>query len=256
MGDEIDISPESYFSKSSKKMDNVIDFLSKIKPFDKDEIYKIRNKHPFQDLIRCLKEQLGNDHHNDLKDFLKGGWTGKEGQELEKFYDLEKYFEKLDNFYRYGFCFDDDDLLFEKYLFVYVRNGYRWHIIDKFKFEYYEDEADYLKYINLDDFYKSDKELSLLERWKRKIVFRRKSFKDKITLLLPFVYHNFDMFHNLSKIENIHPAILFSCLDSKGYEHYLYEQVFHNYFEDDIPYEDELYKKYQLYIDPGVNVAP
>ena len=153
----VDISLVSNFSKSSKRMNNVIDFLSKIKPFDKGKIYKIKNKHPFQDLIGCLREQLGNDYHDNLKDFVKRGWVGEEGQELEEFYDLKKYFKKLDNFYRYNFCFDDDNLFFEKYLFVYEREGYSCHIINKFKFECYKDKTDYLKYINIDDFYKSDK---------------------------------------------------------------------------------------------------
>ena len=78
-------------------------------------------------------------------------------------------------------------LFLEKYLFVYVGNDCRCYIINKFKFKYYEDETDNLKYINLDNFYKSNEELSLLEQWKRKVVFRQKFLKIKLL----FYYHLF-----------------------------------------------------------------
>ena len=111
-------------------------------------------------------------------------------------------------------------LFLEKYLFVYVENDCRCYIINKFKFKYYEDETDNLKYINLDNFYKSNEELSILEQWK-KVVFRQKSFKDKITLLLPFIYHNFDMLYNLFQMENIDCTIIYACLTSCVYEEYI-----------------------------------
>ena len=160
-------------------MDNVIDFLSKIKPYDISEIYKIGNRHPFQVLLPCLREQIS---HGNLEKFKINGWVGEGGHELEEFYNLKKYFKKLDNFYRYGFSFDDD-IFFFKYLFVYVGNDCRCYIINKFK---YEDET-HFKYINLDNFYKSNEELSLLEQWKRKVVFRQKFLKIKLL----FYYHLF-----------------------------------------------------------------
>ena len=68
-------------------MDNVIDFLSKIKPYDIGEIYKIGNRHPFQDLLPCLREQIS--HYGNLEKFKINGCVGKEGCELEEFYNLK-----------------------------------------------------------------------------------------------------------------------------------------------------------------------
>ena len=64
------------------------------------------------------------------------------------------------------------------------------------------------------------------------------------------------MFYNLSKMESIDCTIIYACLTSYGYEEYINKKVFHNYFEEEKTYEDDLYKKYQIYIDPGVNVVP
>ena len=96
MGDEIDILLESNFFKRNKKikpydcnkkMDNVIDFLSKIKPYDISEIYKIENRHPFQDLLPCLREQISEE--GNLEKFKINGWVGEGGRELEEFFILK-----------------------------------------------------------------------------------------------------------------------------------------------------------------------
>ena len=116
-----------------------------------------------------------------------------------------KYFEMLDNFNRYGIGFNPDDML---------RRGNELHIKSFYDVVFNNNEDDKDKYyvidrnwwslevllfndvkvIKLDDIDTGEKELTEIEKWKRRVVNRQKSVKNKLTLINPDIYNNFLLF--------------------------------------------------------------
>ena len=171
-----------------------------LKPFDLTKINNIENIHPFQYIMSSLYKYCDDDFDDEGKLIdnyeegeLVGGW---------------EYFDFLDNYYRYGFGFDpfyklqDENKLYIK---CFRDNKDKYYIINK-NLGIFIKHHDYLKnllfndvkVLKLEDIDEGKKELTEIEKWKRKVVCRQKSFKNKLTLLNPEVYNNFLLFYKLS----------------------------------------------------------
>ena len=128
----------------------------------------------------------------------------------------------LVNFYRYGIGFNNRDML---------RKGNTLHIknFDDDKFKYYIIDRDWyslkeliynnVKVIKLEDIDTGEKELTEIEKWKRKVVNEQKSVSDKLTLLNPQVYHDFFEFNLVSKKDKpLNHVIIKYYQTHQGYE--------------------------------------
>ena len=197
-----------------------------LKPFDLTKINNIENFHPFQDFMLSIYKYGGClepcfDDEGKLLDY-----NDEEGETINGW----EYFDFLDNYYRYGFGFDPFYKLQDGNK-LYIKSFYdKGRDCDKaYKDKYYildnswakpflnkcwdcdkdgNDLSPYglkhllfndVKVIKLEDIDEGKKELTKIEKWKRKVVCRQKSFKNKLTLINPEVYDNFLLFYELSK---------------------------------------------------------
>ena len=233
-----------------------------LKPFDLTKINNIVEIHPFQ-YIMCALYKYCNDFDDEGK--LIG--YNDEGELVSGW----EYFDFLDNYYRYGIGFDPDDKLQDENK-LYIKSFYnKGRGCDKAdKDNYYilnnlgikmclnKDVNDIyglkhllfndVKVIKLEDTDEGKKELTEIEKWKRKVVCRQKSFKNKLTLLNPEVYDNFLLFYNLSKKDKMKHDKIDYYLSFKGINVLLnkkYENKYKNNYKDIKIYEDRLFDKYK-----------
>ena len=170
----------------------------KLKPFDLKKINDIKQIHPFHYIMRIIFKYYPYYDEDDT-------YLYDDPDEEDLLNSLE-YFEMLDNFNRYGIGFNPDDML---------RRGNELHVqnFDDNKDEYYVIDRDWwrleelifnnVKVIKLHDIDTGEKELSEIEKWKRRVVNRQKSVKNKLTLINPDIYNNFLLFYKLSKSDKI-----------------------------------------------------
>ena len=220
-----------------------------LKPFDLTKINNIVTIHPFQFIMSSLYKYCDDfDDEGKLIDFndegeLVGGW---------------EYFDFLDNYYRYGFGSDlfyklqDENKLYIK---CCRDNKDKYYIVDK-NFCLLNKNHDYLKILlfndvkvlKLEDIDEGKKELTEIEKWKRKVVCRQKSFKNKLTLLNPEVYNNFLLFYKLSKKDKMNHGMIDYYLSFDGIEVLLdkkYENKYKNNYKDIKICEDHLFEKHK-----------
>ena len=180
-----------------------------------------------------------------------------------------EYFDFLDNYYRYGIGFDPDYKLQDEnklYIKCFYNKGRgcdkadkdKYYIIDKFLGCYKADKNNYcdlkyllfndVKFIKLEDIDEGKKELTEIEKWKRKVVCRQKSFKNRLTLLNPEVYNNFLLFYKLSKKDKMNHGMIDYYLSFDGIEVLLakkYENKYENNYKDIKICEDRLFEKHK-----------
>ena len=147
-----------------------------------------------------------------------------------------------------------------------LRQGNELHIqnFDDNKDEYYVSDIDLwsledlifnnVKVIKLDDIDTGKKELTEIEKWKRRVVNRQKSVKNKLTLINPDIYNNFLLFYKLSisdkTIQKFHHIINY-YLSRDGFGILRYKEFKNNYinrYKDIKIYEDKLFKKFSKYL--------
>ena len=256
-----------------------------LKPFDLTKINNIVNIHPFQYIMWTLngfypffddEGKFMNEYGETMDD--EGKIRNEYGEIIDENPDEGelvfgcKYFEILDNYYRYGIGFDpifnlqDENKLYIK---SYYDEGWlcekdlkdKYYILDKERWKLpFNDVKQWnlklllfndVKVIKLEDIDKGKKELTEIEKWKRKVVCRQKSLKHKLILLNPKVYNNFLLFYKLSKspekIKKYHHMIRYYN-SSKG-SRFLMTKKFKNdhifRYKDIKIYEDHLFEKYK-----------
>ena len=105
-----------------------------------------------------------------------------------------------------------------------------------------------VKVIKLEEIDEGKKELTKIEKWKRKVVCRQRSIKNKLTLLNPEVYNNFLLFYKLSKKDKMNHDMIDYYLSSDGFE-VLYNKKYNNKYKNNYKdikiYEDRLFEKYK-----------
>ena len=208
-----------------------------LKPFDLTKINNIVEIHPFQYIMRSLYKYCNDfDDEGKLIDF------SDEGELLSGW----EYFDFLDNYYRYGIGFDPDDKLQDENK-LYIKSFYNkgrgcdkadkdnYYILDNLGIILYNKGWDCdkdvndlyglkhllfndVKVIKLEDIDEGKKELTEIEKWKRKVVCSQKSFKNKLTLLNPEVYDNFLLFYKLSKKDKMNHDMIDYYLSFDGIE--------------------------------------
>ena len=157
-----------------------------LKPFDLTKINKIVDIHPFQYIMNKLYVYYPFfDYEGNFMDEY-GHILDENPDEGELIFGC-KYFEILDNYYRYGIGFDPIFNLQDENK-LYIKSYYhkdlkdRYYIRDK---QLWELPFNVVKVIKLEDIDKGKKELTEMEKWKRRVVNRQKSLKNKLTLLNP-----------------------------------------------------------------------
>ena len=263
-----------------------------LKPFDLTKINKIVDIHPFQYIMNIklygyypffddegnFKDEYGhildeNPDEGELFKFINDyrNILDENPDEGELIFGC-KYFEILDNYYRYGIGFDpifnlqDENKLYIK---SYYNKGWpynkdlkdRYYILDKQRWKLsFNDVKQYnlklllfndVKVIKLEDIDKGKKELTEIEKWNRRVVNRQKSLKNKLTLLNPKVYNNFLLFYKLSKsdkaIQKYHHIIdyykTFKGIDVLSKKEFKNDYI--NNYKDIKIYEDHLFEKYK-----------
>ena len=227
----------------SKELENFHPPSWELKPFDLKNLKDLERNHPFQKLMFIMYKYYPNYQTGD--DDVDGIDYYGNGLENDAVEDL-KYFEMLDNFYRYGIAFQKE---------YEVHPGNILHVFS----EYDKDNKQYhylldnvydlkslifndVKYINLNECDQGEITLSEIEKWKRKVVNSQQNKKTKLALLDPIIYDSFITFYNFSKNNKPNTRInyyltwegIHYCLDRKN-KKYKYEMVKN--------YEDKLAKK-------------
>ena len=256
-----------------------------LKPFDLTKINNIVNIHPFQYIMINLygdypffdeEGRFMNEYGETMDDEGKirdeyGEIMYENPDEGELVFGF-KYFEFLDNYYRYGIGFDPNFNLQDEnklYIKCFYSKGGRSDITDKDKY-YILDKKRWkldlvpfndakkwhlklllfndVKVIKLEDIDEGKKELTEIEKWKRKVVCRQKSLKNKLTLLNPEVYNNFLLFYKLSKKDKMSHGMIDYYLSFDGIEflsNKKYNNTYKNNYKDIKIYEDRLFDKYK-----------
>ena len=99
----------------------------------------------------------------------------------------------LDNFYRYNIAFDPNHhLVIEDKLFLYKYKEDYKIILKKDHFRY---PLNFIYFICLSDIDNGEKELTKLEKWKRKVINNKVNLKDQLSLINPHVYNNINLFY-------------------------------------------------------------
>lgn len=130
--------------------------------------------HPYQYLAFYLKRDYYDDNVNDYHDV-----------NIEIF---EMYFKLLDRYYRYGFLFHDFNIYYKNklYLFKLCYNDYYVILNNNYNYK----DFDNLKIINIDEMDKGEKNISEIEKWKRKVILNTEDNKTKMNLLNPYIYNS------------------------------------------------------------------
>ena len=197
----------------------------------------IFRRHPFQYLIFILYKYSGDFLYNEEYD--------------NDNYFKTTYFELLDKYYRYGNCFEDDEIFFEKYLCVKEYTDdiptSRFIIRNKRLYDFKTLIFNDVKKINLNDVDKGPITNSEIEKWKRKVVNQQTDRRSKLRLLDLDVYHSLITFVAFSKFEN---------RPFKKIEYYLSwdgmgescKNNYKNMYKYRKIYEDKIYNKIKLFI--------
>ena len=206
-----------------------------LEPFDLTKLDKIERVHPFHQLMFEIYK---------YSPYMEDGHLIDQKEEYGK--DLIwgfKYFEMLDNFYRYGIGFDTRHAL---------QTGNKLFIVTYYDKDGNEDKyfiygknfciPDYklkgLKVINLSDIDNGKKELSEIEKWKRKVIMRKQSLKNRLSLIYPGVY-KFFLFKKIIDSKRIDHYLIDYYLSYDGIEDLLEKKLKNNYNE--LRKEDDYY---------------
>ena len=202
--------------------------LSILENFDLKKLDKIIYYHPFRYLIDqfyFFNEMYMSNYENI--DVL-----------------VDDYFKRLNNYYRYGIVFNSKNMhQGNKLLLKFHIWGY--HIEADLKVINYSPHG--LEIINLDEIDNGEIELSKIEKWKRKIVIEKKSVKDKLILLAPYIYNNFSIFYHLSHKDNIKKYQYLLDIYFKRREHNIGDlnKFKKNNYKEKRICEDKIFEKYK-----------
>ena len=113
-----------------------------------------------------------------------------------------EYFKTLDNFYRYGVTFEENDIYPENILCVDETDSDYYIIRNRYdKYELYGNEV---KTIKLSDYDIGEITLSEIEKWKRKVLVinEEQNMKTKVRLLNPTIYRSLITFYIFSNFKS------------------------------------------------------
>ena len=238
--------------------ENLIQKITELEPFDLKKINMLKKVHPFYFIMDKIFGYW----------FDQGIYIIEEDDcEAEEFFCNKKYFKMLDNFYRYGIGFSEKLIHKNKLLIKeFEKNKCSFVSIYDYKYSSFgfpevininEDKYIvilYPKVLCIDDIDSGEKELTEIEKWKRRVVCRQKLLKNKLTLVNPYICNNFLLFYSLSKspekIKKYHHLIrYYSTLEGIRF---LGDKIFKNdhffRYKDIKIYEDKLYKKFSKYL--------
>ena len=200
--------------------------------FDLKLINTIQRKHPFQKsmfiLYKYCCELLYNEKY-DNDEYFKS-----------------TYFDLLDKYYRYGICFENDQVFFKNFLCVEKYTDEipieRYIIRSNFFYNLKTLIFNDVKKININDLDEGVKTISEIEKWKRKVIIQTKDRRAKLRLLEPNVYHSLITFVVFSKFEHRPFKKIENYFEYKGRDK-LYDKDYKNMYNYSKIYEDKIYKK-------------
>ena len=148
-------------------------------------------------------------------------------------------FKMLDNYYRYGVTFIKN--------FDYIRfNHLSYH--DRFNETFYKISMDYK--INLELFdngfvtQRGELIISEIEKWKRKVIKKKKNQKAQLSLFEPNIYHSFIVFYAYYDLDHLLINNFNYANSRKGFVPCIINRKFKlGKYEHVKKYEDKLYKK-------------
>lgn len=180
------------------------DLNLKLKPFDLKLISNLEINHPFQKIMLIIYNYYQNyQTGGDDEDGVENDWIVELNNDVLKDVD---YFKILDNFYRDGIGFDNENIFPGNILCVtdsHLDNETEpsLHII-----EHYYDSETLIKYdvktINISDCDTGETTLSEIKKWKRKVINEEQNKKTKIRLLNPTIYHSIITFYIFSNFKS------------------------------------------------------
>ena len=222
----------------SPEMDKFIlppDF--KLKPFDLKLINTLALNHPFQNTVLMLWKYSPDFTENEI-------------------YDDDEYFEKdyfflLDRYYRYGITFEDEEIYYEKKLYVYEdleeNPSFRYVIRNRYNFK--QLAFNDVKSINLDDVDNGPINHSEIEKWKRKVIKNKKDRRTKLNLLDPNIYHSLITFVAFSNFEGRSHKKIENYFTYEGIDE-IYRDInnYKNKYKHIKNYEDKVYNKIKKFL--------
>ena len=228
---------------ASDELDKFDPSKMELKPFDLKLINNISRNHPFQKTMFITYKYYDNyQTGGDDEDGVDYYGTGLENDVVK---DVN-YFKILDNFYRYGITFEDDEIYPENVLCVksYYDEDEPFHYIIPNRYDLKTRIYNDVKTINLNECDTGEITLSEIEKWKRKVINEQcnKKKKNKLRLLNPTIYRSlitFNIFSNFRERPNnqFNYDISYDGMDKIliKIKHYKYKHI--------KEYEDKLSKK-------------
>ena len=222
----------------SSEMDKFIpppDF--KFKPFDFKN--KILYRHPYQYIVFVLYKY----HYSIFMEVLE---YPDDVEDYNSFFEI--YFKLLDRYYRYSIVFEDDNIYDKNKLYLVKCSEY-----EKKYEEYYDIVRNHYNYkqlvyndanlINIDELDKGEKNISEIEKWKRKVILNVEDRRNKLNLLDPYIYNSLITFVAFSKFKDRPHNRVAEYFEYGGVDKVnKYDNYKCNYEKKKI-YEDRIYNK-------------
>ena len=217
-----------------------------IPPDFKFELFDLKNKilfrnHPYQHLIFILYKYC-------YGDFIPDPENDEEYDDDDYDELFKKHFKLLDRYYRYGITFEDDEIYDKNKLYLCKSDYEEYPSIIRNRYIYRQLVYNNVKLIKIDELDKGEKNISEIEKWKRKVIINKGDRRTKLNLLDPYIYNSLITFVAFSNFKERPHNRVEEYFEYGGIEKV---NIYYNYkckYKNMKIYEDRIYNKIKKFL--------